>query len=357
MTLVFLNGRFFGGPDDPPIADARIGAFDAGIQHAVGLFETMTGGSVTRGIEGPRSHGEEHEAWVLQLDEHLDRLARSARALGLSDRLKTSALAHAVLETVVRARLPKARVRLTITGGDLSLLAAARARTAAPETDPTIMIAVQPATAYPPELFQRGARLALADARANPLQPFEGHKTLNYWWRLRELQQAAARGADEALILSVTNHLAGGCVSNLVLIKDDRLITPIARGEEPGAPAEPEPQSDDPTLPPFAPAPGKPAKPPGAPAIASPVLPGVTRRWLIDRADRMGLRIEKRLVTLQDLLDADEAMLTNSSWGVLPVTALEGSPIGPAARRGAVGPFALDFRQAWLELWPDAASD
>ena len=37
--------------------------------------------------------------------------------------------------------------------------------------------------------------VVFADSRANPLNPMEGHKTLNYWWRLRELQVAAGKGA------------------------------------------------------------------------------------------------------------------------------------------------------------------
>ena len=59
------------------------------------IFETMTGGVVRRGIEGARSHGEEIEAWVLRLDEHMDRLATSAKALGLSDQFRTRALGEA----------------------------------------------------------------------------------------------------------------------------------------------------------------------------------------------------------------------------------------------------------------------
>jgi branched-subunit amino acid aminotransferase/4-amino-4-deoxychorismate lyase len=329
-TSVFLNGTFFGGEGAPPISQARVSAFDAGFQHALGLFETMLGGVLHRGIEGPRTHGEEIETWVLQLDDHMERLAASARELGLSDQLRPPALAAAALETVRRSGLSSARVRLTITGGDLSLLAAAQAGGHARPADPTILIVAQPATEYPRPMFDRGVAVTLADARANPLNPFEGHKVLNYWWRLRELQAAASKGAAEAVVLSVTNHLVGGCVSNILLVKGDTLLTPIARGEERETAGK------------------------NATSLSSPVLPGVTRAWALDKAERLGLGVKKRMLAVQDLLDADEVMLTNSSWGILPVVRIEGSDIGPDGARDGPGRITRDLRDAWLASLPSS---
>jgi branched-subunit amino acid aminotransferase/4-amino-4-deoxychorismate lyase len=332
-TCVFLNGKFYGPEGSPPISEARIPAFDAGFQHSVGLFETMLGGVARRGIEGPRSHGEEVETWALYLDDHLERMAASARELGLSDVLRTEALAEAVLATVERSGLERARIRLTVTGGDLAMVGSTPKPGEDPKrptpraSDPTVMIVAQPATDYPAAMFERGVACTLADLRANPLNPFEGHKTLNYWPRLRELQKAAAKGAAEALILSVTNHVCSGCVSNILLVKGDRLITPIARGEEQEIA-------------------GKDAKP-----IPSPVLRGITRGWIINRASRLGLEPERRMVTMQDVLDADEVMLTNSSWGVLPVVRIEGSAIGEEKP----GRYTLDLRDAWLGTLPGAS--
>lgn len=323
-TTVFLNGTFFGCDGSPPITDARVSAFDAGMQHAVGLFETLLGGVSRRGIEGATTHGEQVETWALCLEEHLERLADSAHALGLSDQLRTSALADAVLETIRRSGLRRARVRLTLTGGDLSLLNAAQSPDGTPRrADPTIMIVAQPATVYPDALFERGVSLALADARANPLNPHEGHKALNYWWRLRELQMAATKGAGEALILSVTNHICSGCVSNVFAVKGDAVITPIARGEE--------------------------EEVGGKSAMPSPVLPGITRGWVMPKAERLGYTAQRRMLSVQELVDADEVFLTNSSWGVLPVVKMEASAIGS----GKPGRLTMDLRDAWVDLIPE----
>ena len=295
---VFLGGEFV------EQNDARVSAFDAGFQHAVGLFETM---HAVLGADGPR---------IFRLDRHTTRLADSARRLGLSDSLRADALGEAVVETVKRSSLPggsRVRVRLTVTGGDLNLLQSG----GTPDHRPTVLIQCQPATAYPEAMFERGIAAMIADLRVNPLDPTQGHKTLNYWARLRELQSAARRGAGEAVVFQVSNHVAGGCVSNLFVVLDGMLHTPIARGEEAEVAA-------------------------GKAALPSPVLPGITRGWVLAES---GLECVRRMLTIDDVLDADEVFLTNSSWGVLPVTRVEKEEVCG----GSPGPVARALRARWLD--------
>jgi branched-subunit amino acid aminotransferase/4-amino-4-deoxychorismate lyase len=163
--------------------------------------------------------------------------------------------------------------------------------------------------------------VSIGDLKVNPLDPFSGHKTLNYWNRLRELQVAAAKKAGEALIFQVTNYLAGGCVSNVFLVKDGELITPIARGEET--------EKRETTS--------------GGVAMPSPVLPGITRGWVLEWAARRRIQVRRRMVAIQDVLQADELFLTNSSWGVLPVVAAEKHQVG----EGEVGEMTREAREAW----------
>lgn len=297
--------------------DGRISAFDAAVQHGVGLFETM------RAVDGR----------VLWLFEHLDRLNRSARELGLTESVRINALAEAVRRTAERAAASHQgalRIRLTLTGGDLNLRAPSGARR---EATPTVLIVAQPATERPAALFERGAAVVVAQPRLNPLDPFVGHKTINYWMRLRELQRAASAGCDEALFLQISNHLAGGAVSNLFVVRNGALLTPIARGEEPE----------------------------GAGALRSPVLPGITRAFVLDTAQAMGVACERRMLSIDDLLGADEAFLTNSGWGVLPLTRVEAAPIG----RGAHGTYETpnahgtpgELTRMLREQWARAAAE
>lgn len=317
MATVFLNGEFVDA------SDARVSAFDAGLQHGVGLFETML--ARVEGDAGGGDDGSRGEATVHRLGDHLDRLIESARVLGLVSQLHREALAEAVGRTVERAGAEGGgwfRVRLTLTGGDLNLL-----RTDSPRRhDPMVMIVAQPATEYPPEMFERGVMAVVADARANPLNPHEGHKTLNYWWRLRALQDAGVKRAGEALVFSITNHLVSGCVSNAFLVRGGELLTPIARGEEHAVARE-----------------GLAHDAPTPTAMPSAVLPGITRKAVMDWATEIGVPVRRRMLTIHDVFTADEVLLTNSSWGVLPVVQVESHQIGG----GMPGEIGRRLREMW----------
>lgn len=291
MTMhVWLNGTFV------TREDARLSAFDAGIQHGVGLFETM--------------HA--RNGRIFRVAAHMQRLVGSAEELRLTERLRPEPLAEAAQQALDRNELDAARVRLTVTGGDLNLLQSEGRSTA----DPTLLIVAQPPTPYPPEFFTKGVVVAIADGRLNPFTATAGHKTLDYWARIKALQDAAARGAGEAMWFTVSNHLAGGSVSNVFLLKDDTLFTPLARGEEEQG------------------------------AIPSAVLPGITRAAIIELAESRGLTVESRLLDIDELLGADEVFLTNSSWGVLPVVGIERETIG----EGTVGRVTEALREGWLGL-------
>ncbi len=286
---VWLNGKFVERDA------ARISAFDAGLQHGIGLFETCTA----------------RNGKVFRADAHARRLAASARELLLNDTLRPEPLAEALERAVEHNAVDDARLRLTVTGGDLGLTAA-RERS---RIDPTILIDVQPPTAYPAEFFEAGVVATITEGRLNPTSPMAGHKTLNYWPRIHALQYAAANNAGETLWFTVTNHLAGGSVSNVFLVIDGVLATPFARGEEPGD------------------------------AVGPVVLPGITRGAIKELSDAMGVETRCCTLDIDQLLSADEVFLTNSSWGVLPVVAVEQKKIGS----GRVGEMTTRLRGAWLE--------
>lgn len=287
---VYLNGQMI------PETEARIAFDDAGFQHAVGLFETMHA-----------RHGR-----VFRLRRHLDRLVGSAQELGLARTLDTEGIAAAVHDTLAHNQLERARVRLTVTPGPLS-----QRQAQTPESpSPTVLVHPQPPTEYDPVYFERGITVLIAPPAANPFDALAGHKTLAYWGRLRTLRQAAAADAGEAIWLSVSNHLASGAVSNIFLVRDGELHTPIARGEEADG------------------------------ALPAPVLPGVTRAAVIEIAESLNVTVHKQMLSVEDLLGADEVFLTNSGWHLLPVTRIENASVGD----GQVGELTQRLRHDLLEL-------
>ena len=290
----WINGQFVG------LAEAKVGYFDGGFQHAIGLFETMLA----------------RDGAVLRLEAHLERLAASAKLLRLFDNLRIEPLAETIQLCLAENAMSDARIRVTVTGGDLGKpVAGANAsdgRPAAPQ--PTVAIHLQPPTRYPDELFTHGVGVTIADNRANPLDPFASHKTLAYWPRIAALQRAAEAGCSESLWFSITNHLASGSVSSAFVVKDGRIVVPFARGEEPAG------------------------------AMPSAVLPGCTRAAVMMWAEGVGIEVERRAISIDDVFSADEVFLTNSSWGVLPVIRVERHTIGDAKP----GPIARRMREKWL---------
>ncbi|MCH2148991.1 MAG: aminotransferase class IV [Phycisphaerales bacterium] len=259
-----MNGQFV------PADEATLSVFDAGVQHGVGLFETMAAAN----------------GRVFRAEAHVQRLVDSALQLRLSERLQVEPLVEAVQLALEHNSMAQARVRLTVTGGNLNMLQSSGTN----EHDPTVIVVVQPPTEYPDTFFERGVGVTIASGRLTPWSPGAGHKTVDYWSRIHALQEAATVRAGEALWLTPDASVASGSVSNIFLIKDDVLLTPPSRTE-----CGPDDQP-------------------------SPVLPGITRQAVLELAK--GRRIERRVISIDELLGADEVFLTNSSWHVLPVTSL-----------------------------------
>jgi branched-subunit amino acid aminotransferase/4-amino-4-deoxychorismate lyase len=119
---VWINGQFISAED------AQISVFDAGFQHGVGLFETMRA-----------EHGRPFRATA-----HVERLAESARILRLTERLHVEPLVEAIEQVIQHNKMDQARVRLTVTGGNLNML---QSQGTSPQ-DPTVLIVTQPPTPY-----------------------------------------------------------------------------------------------------------------------------------------------------------------------------------------------------------------
>jgi branched-subunit amino acid aminotransferase/4-amino-4-deoxychorismate lyase len=125
--------------------------------------------------------------------------------------------------------------------------------------------------------------------KQNPDDPTSRHKTINYFPRLAALQEAQQKNRGEALWFTTTNRLAEGCISNVFLVKDDRLLTP---------------------------------------PLDTPVLPGITRKVVLESAREHSLYCEERELFIKDLLDASEVILTNSIMALMPVSSVEAHAVG-----------------------------
>ena len=286
MPTVFLNGRFL------EESEAAVSTRDTGFLHAAGVFTTVRA--------YPRPGGGPH---VFRFDRHLARLRASCAALSIPLQQTDEQLREIAEALLDRNSLTGARLRLTVTrghareaaGGQLSL-------------EPTVLFTAQEYEPYPAELYARGVTAVVIDEqKLNPYDMQAGHKTLNYFSRLSALRSATQRGAAEALWFDVHNHLQSGSISNVFLVKAGKLRTPATRAELTQEAAN----------------------------SASAVLPGIARQTVLELAAAAGVGVEFAVLTITDLLDADEAFVTNSLMQVLPVCRVERRAIGDD-RPGAV---------------------
>jgi branched-chain amino acid aminotransferase len=259
-------------------ADAAVSVDDRGFQYGDGVFETM------------RAYG----GTLFALDAHFDRLERSCDALGLDHGLPRQDLATRVHETLAANDLRNAYAKLSITRGSQPGTVTPRT-----EVDPTVVVYVRPLPRGGLDgerTWDAPAVLQTAKTRkppANALPP--GAKTHNYLNSIVARNELTA-GADEALLRDQAGTVAEGATSNVFWVDDDGLHTPAAD-------------------------------------LA--LLPGITRAYVLDLArDQAGVPVNTGEYDVEAIRDADECFLTNSTWELRPVRAVDGIDfeVGPVTQ-------------------------
>ncbi|MBC3992086.1 aminodeoxychorismate lyase [Streptomyces sp. AC563] len=179
-------------------SEARVSVFDHGITVGDGIFETL------KAVDGV----------PFALTRHLDRLATSARGLGLAEPAADE-VRRAVAAVLADNPMPLGRLRITYTGG-LAPLGSDRGQSA-----PTLVVALSPTAPSPDTTaaitvpWTRNERSALA-----------GLKSTSYAENVVALSAARQQGASEALFANTVGQLCEGTGSNVFLVIDGELHTP-----------------------------------------------------------------------------------------------------------------------------------
>ncbi len=266
-----------------PAGRARISVFDRGLLYGDGVFETL------RAYRGR----------TFALEQHVARMQASAAALGMAfPRRAWQRDIDAVLERNGLLRTD-AWVRITVTRGvgAPGLLPPARLQ-------PTLIIS---AGRVDPGIIQAqryGVRVVLLPFARHGVSA--EHKVLAYLPGVLGKVLAARHGAYEGLYVDTNGCITEGTTSNVFVRRGRQLFTTPAAG----------------------------------------ILPGVTRRLVIDAAVARGLRLRERSLTRKEVLTADEAFLTSSVAEVVPITAVDDRTIGGAR----VGPVTLELQRLYRQM-------
>ncbi len=292
---VWVDGRLL------PADDPHISVFDRGFQLGDGVFETL------------RVRG----AHPTELAEHVARLHRSAAGLDIElpadlDTTLTAGIAALLAADGLDGPTGDASVRITVSRGPF------RGRGLLPPAEvvpPTIAIQAWPVVPAPVDHLERGLHLVASAVRRDPTNPLVTLKTISRADYVFARLEARRAGADDALFLTIDDHLSEGTTANIFLVRGTDLATP---------------------------------------SLDCAILPGTTRSWLLAWGARVGLRPVEGRLTCEDLATADEAFLSSSVAGVLPVTRFAGGPIGD----GRPGPWtrrARADREAMILAGGDAS--
>ncbi len=272
-----------------PAAEATVNVRDRGFLYGDAAFETM------------RAYGGE----VFEWQAHADRLAETCSILGLDHDLADDELRHRIDETLRANNLSEAYIRLSITRG-----VQPGKLTPAVNVNPTVVVIVSPLArggrASTP-VWDGPATLQTVKTKRIPdsAVPARG-KTHNYLNGILARLELRVTGADEALMVDTDGYVTEGATSNLFFVRDNALRTPSLEG---------------------------------------PVLPGITRRGVLEIARNEDIPIEEGQYRPDEIRRADEVFLTNSTWELRPVTTVDGISIGgqdreadPADPTAAAGP-------------------
>jgi branched-chain amino acid aminotransferase len=261
-------------------ARATVSVYDRGLMYGDGLFETM------RAYKGV----------AFAIEEHFHRLRTSADILGLP--IPNLDWPNTIGELLEKNGLAKqdAWVRLTITRGP------AEPRVLPPDLPkPTTIVMARPLDREILMHQKRGVKVALLPFSRHGFVP--EHKSLNYLPAVVGKVLASYHGAYEGIFVRSDHVLTEGTTTSIFIVRDNTLWTASEGG----------------------------------------ILPGVTRRWVIDLARGAGLRVVERDITTMDLRLADEAFLTSSMIEVMPIVHVDEAPLG----KGHPGPVTVKLQKLY----------
>ena len=267
--------------------DAKISVYDHGLLYGDGVFE------------GLRSYGGK----VFRLDQHLERLWNSAKAIWLEIPMTREAMARAVNDTLAANNLSDAYIRLVVTRGAGSLGLDPN-RT----SNPQVIIIADKIALYPDELYQQGLEIVtVSTLRNHPAALSPRIKSLNYLNNILAKIEGLQAGCIEALMLNHKGEVAECTGDNIFLVRGEVLLTPP---NEAG------------------------------------ILEGITREAVIELARAANREVREIPLTKHDVYIADECFLTGTAAEVIPVVKVDSRTIGT----GRPGPITLELKRKFHEL-------
>ena len=286
--LVYLNGEFV------PEAEAKLSIFDSALMFGDMVFE------MTRSFNKKQ----------FKLREHLDRLYASMRYLRIPEPMSIEELEQVCYRTIekndpVFSATDEHRLMINVSRGPLSIYS----QVFGGKMRPSVVVADFPlkwTVVQMGKLFDTGINAAVPSQRAIPgtlLDPkVKNRSRVHYMMANIEVSQMAGDN-NWALLLDPDGYVAEGSGDNFFIVKNGVVISPEGRN----------------------------------------ILRGISRDYIFELCREMKIPYEEKNFEVYDVMNADEAFMTATPFCALPVTSINGSPIG----KGKVGPMFRSLLDRW----------
>ncbi len=267
-------------------SDAHLSIFDHGFLYGDGVFESIR----------------VYQGMPFAFEDHMDRFFKSAADISIQVPLVRSVILKAIEVLLDKNNLTDAQIRICLTRGegdiglDTSLC-----------PNPTFVIIPHQWIGYPREYFERGVQIHMGSVTRVPTTSVPATiKSHNYLANVLAKAQARAAGCFDSVMINIEGYVAECSTSNIFLVQGGQVRTP---------------------------------------ALTSGILEGVTRRAVMQLAEKKGIDVFETMILPEEIARADECFLTNTSMEILPVTHCDGSPIG----MGMPGAVTLTLRKVFRQ--------
>ena len=253
-------------------------------------------------FEGVRAYETEKGAAIFRLEDHTKRLFEAAKKINIEVPYSQDELNKVQKDIFLKNNLSEGYLRPIVFMGSESLGLRA--------TDLSVNVAVA-AWEWPsymsPEAKKNGISIIKSpyEQYSNPIH--SGYKIIGtYINSTMALHDAISKGADEALLLDKNGYVSEGSGENIFSIKEDTLITP---------------KTDH-------------------------CLNGITRQSVIKIASDLGLNVEEKDFTYEELVQSDEVFFSGTAVEITPISKIDNVIIGS----GSIGPVTENLQNLYSDI-------
>jgi branched-chain amino acid aminotransferase len=277
MSMADRDGVIWLDGEMVPWREAKVHVLTHTLHYGMGVFE------------GERAYQTEKGTAIFRLQEHTDRLFRSAHILNMPMPFDKDTINEATRAVVAQNNLDTAYIRpMAFYGSEGMGLRADNLKT-------HVMVAAWEWGAYlGADNLEKGIRIRTSSYTRHHVNitMCKAKANGNYMNSMLALQEALADGYDEALLLDVDGFVAEGSGENIFIVRNGQIYTPDLTS----------------------------------------ALEGITRDTIFILAAELGYEIKEKRITRDEVYSADEAFFTGSAAEVTPIRELDRRKIGNGGR-------------------------